>query len=281
MAINQRYTWGKWLTENKATCFPTFAKRRFLRPGETIEDFKEVSDAEKTALEKLRDGWTRPPQSFIDRWNRRVAISTCLGSRNGYNESTGYFELNTLTDLTYKDALAIFETDYVRPSERNVLIYGGGNNCRTNFCETKGFGIFPIFDRSYQSNRSIEVAVVYGVVSIECFENNVKLHTIRARSMDASSSVGSKVFASLPNRVDLNLGIFEYRANLVADLNLKGSPLISLKSVKGLIQGRSATNQIAITVHPDVYAKLTDRDDSEWYALLDLASEKNITFVTI
>ena len=35
-----------------------------------------------------------------------------------------------------------------------------------------------------------------------------------------------------------------------------------------------------ITVHPDVYAKLTDETNTEWHALLALAAEKNITFAT-
>lgn len=41
------------------------------------------------------------------------------------------------------------------------------------------------------------------------------------------------------------------------------------------------TSAITITVHPDVYAKLTDESNAEWYAVLTAAAAKNITFATI
>lgn len=66
--------------------------------------------------------------------------------------------------------------------------------------------------------------------------------------------------------------------------SLADSPLLDLATFQ-LIVNKKNTSDISIaqtiTVHPDVYSKLTDPDNPEWYALLDLASEKNITFATV
>lgn len=41
------------------------------------------------------------------------------------------------------------------------------------------------------------------------------------------------------------------------------------------------TAAITVTVHPDVYAKLSDETNAEWHALLAQAAEKNIIFATL
>lgn len=59
------------------------------------------------------------------------------------------------------------------------------------------------------------------------------------------------------------------------------SPLLSLASVRSFIPPAVVTNGATITVHPDVFAKLTDENNEEWHSLVSLAAEKNITFETV
>lgn len=59
------------------------------------------------------------------------------------------------------------------------------------------------------------------------------------------------------------------------------SPLLSLASVQSFIPPSPIANGATITVHPDVYAKLTDETNTEWHALIAQAAEKNITFATV
>ena len=78
---------------------------------------------------------------------------------------------------------------------------------------------------------------------------------------------------------------------LNGDIVLADSPLIDLESFTYIVTNRGAgTNTITITVHPDVYAKLTahlrpeeegyeDRD-TDWDDLLDLAATHKITFAS-
>ena len=40
------------------------------------------------------------------------------------------------------------------------------------------------------------------------------------------------------------------------------------------------TSPVTITVHADVYAKLTDESNTDWHALMTSAAAKNITFAT-
>lgn len=73
------------------------------------------------------------------------------------------------------------------------------------------------------------------------------------------------------------LKIHRLNGNIV----LADSPLIDLESLTYIVTYRGAgTNPITITVHPDVYAKLTDTDNTEWTALVGIAAEKNITFLS-
>lgn len=59
------------------------------------------------------------------------------------------------------------------------------------------------------------------------------------------------------------------------------SPLLSLASVQSFIPPKAVPNGATITVHPDVYAKLTDETNTEWNHVLIDASAKNITFATV
>ena len=86
----------------------------------------------------------------------------------------------------------------------------------------------------------------------------------------------------------LVLGIFE-RCERLEEFRLTGLKVnigfpqnraISYASMEYLISNAANSNAITITVHPDVYAKLTDEANAEWHALLAAAAEKNITFAT-
>lgn len=68
------------------------------------------------------------------------------------------------------------------------------------------------------------------------------------------------------------------------DVNLKWSPLITKESFQRIIAATpsNVTNDggYTITVHPDVFAKLTDESNTEWHAVYTAAAEKNISFIT-
>lgn len=89
-----------------------------------------------------------------------------------------------------------------------------------------------------------------------------------------------------PNLVTLDI------SNLKISLDLSKCPLINLTSWQGLVTRAANTNAITVTVHPDVYAKLTgdttnaaasaltEAELAQWQALVAQAAEKQITFAT-
>lgn len=71
-----------------------------------------------------------------------------------------------------------------------------------------------------------------------------------------------------------------YISYLAKSLSLSDSPLLSLASLQYLVDNAANTSAITVTVHPTVYAKLTDTANAEWHKVLADAAEKNIAFAT-
>lgn len=64
------------------------------------------------------------------------------------------------------------------------------------------------------------------------------------------------------------------------NVDLKDSPLLTLESFQYLVENATNTSAITVTVHADVYAKLTDPQQAEWYAVNTAAQGKQISFAT-
>lgn len=69
--------------------------------------------------------------------------------------------------------------------------------------------------------------------------------------------------------------------SLASNLDLRDCRVLSLESLRFMVDYSRVTNAITITVHPDVYAKLTDEANTEWHQVLIDAAAKNITFATV
>ncbi|MDE5688659.1 MAG: hypothetical protein K2I18_08570 [Paramuribaculum sp.] len=68
---------------------------------------------------------------------------------------------------------------------------------------------------------------------------------------------------------------------LKRDFNIRYLAAISLESLTYLVNNAANGEAIiTVTVHPDVYAKLTDEANAEWFALLTAAIAKNISFAS-
>lgn len=64
------------------------------------------------------------------------------------------------------------------------------------------------------------------------------------------------------------------------DIRLADSPLLTLESFQYLVENATNTSAITVTVHADVYAKLTDPQQADWYAVNTAAQGKQISFAT-
>lgn len=111
---------------------------------------------------------------------------------------------------------------------------------------------------------------------IDCrnlFRSCSKLKTVVGVILLSDSvAINTEVFAYCPllERVRIR--------NLRSSLTFAHSPLLSLESLQYLVENAGNTAAITVTVHADVYAKLTDPSNAEWYAVNAAAQARQIGF---
>ena len=220
---------------------------------------------------------------FIDQWN------TACGSFGRYNPETGYFELNGLTDITYEEALQIY--CYYSPTAYQKNLYNSAK-VRTNIPNANFDGYD--MDLAFIFCNTIEVVRL-------CNDNS----RVRGKFNSTYRRAGKlrRILGVMDSPVFDNL-TFEYCGALedvkilctfnrsIPSINLKWSPKISLDSFNYYVTNKGQASATIITVHPDVYAKLTgdttnaaaavltEEELAQWQQLLVDAAEKQITFAT-
>lgn len=259
---------------------------------ENDSDFAYLDDLSNVLAEEIVDETTLPEietltredlkkDLFIDLWNKACGIW------GQYNEQTKYFELNGLTDITYDQAVAIYNAGPIN-NNNNVSRYQN-STIRTNLPPSSVFGYRgtpsgAAFDARcmFRAAKDIEVInfvprlgpIINVVNSNEIFYSGCpKVHTIIGYIV-----VGPNTdFVNCPNLVNINLYIVDKDT-----IKLQGCPKISLESFQWMVTHLYDTVTTAtITVHPDVYAKLTDTTNTEWNSILTDAAAKNISFATV
>lgn len=202
-----------------------------------------------------------------------------------YNETTGFYELNGLTDITEAQMRTIYTQTHgvQRMHDRNNVLEGA-TTIRTNlpFRNNFGIGLDGEFRCTFLQCSSLEVAcvassVVYAANVAHMFESCLKLKKVIG-ILDVRDITNSRRVI----RIFLGCELLEYVriANLKVDISFDQSPLLSLESLQYLINNAANTSAITVTVHADVYAKIQDESNTDWHALLALAQKKRITFAT-
>ncbi len=292
---------GNFFTQAKPTNFHQFWTQKVLLENETVADFKEVTAAERSAIEAADAEWTRPPQSFIDGWNNACIDPRTKRAVGQYNESTGYFELNGLTDITYQQAMDIYRytSNGVTMDDFNVMGYGYAQ-FRTNLPPSSG-AYWVQIDHLFSLNRILEVVRLPQYYSSEvklqsntkgAFEGCYKLREI-INVMEAPSHVSDAY-----TWYGTFSGCFELETvwikNLYGNISFANSPLISSDSISFLVENRTTAHNdvITVTVHADTFAKLTGdttnpavtaltpAELAQWQQILTAATAKNISFTT-
>ena len=206
-----------------------------------------------------------------------------------YNQNTGFYELNGLTDITEEEMKTIYLQTHVMDKLQNFRGVFAGTKFRTNL----GFNRstmqtnsrqFQFYD-SFRENRSLEVLrISYKDIDVlrsvivehlgYAFYFCVKLRKIIGIiRLDKSSGVTS-AFDQCLELQDVKL------YGLLTNISFAYSPLISLESLQYLITNAANTSPITVTVHADVYAKIQDEGQVDWHALIETAAAKQITFAT-
>lgn len=140
------------------------------------------------------------------------------------------------------------------------------------------------YSNSYNSIEVANLVHCYPLTVNACFSGG-RITSIINFNAQYLTSAKYESF-SAPNLVTLDI------SNLKISLDLSKCPLIDLTSWQGLVSRAANTDAITVTVHPDVYAKLTGDTSNaaasalsadelaQWQALVATAAAKQITFAT-
>lgn len=259
-----------FLTQSYPTNFHSFFTRKILAKSEKVEDFKEVTAAQRSAIEASDASWQEPPALFIELWNQECKFPNGIGV---YNSDTGFFELNGLTDITYADAKKIYEF-----KEMPCFTYGDngwsmlGTRLRTNL---------------FKYNR---------LVGCDILANGAQFEVFRVASHEGvGGAVAPRARVILPNCIKIIGQIsapgVQFNADacswlesikltgIFKDVSFGNSPKLSYESLEFMITNAKNTGAITITVHKDVYDKIITGetiDGINWSELLTLAEAQNI-----
>lgn len=184
-----------------------------------------------------------------------------------YNEATGYYELNGLTDITEEEMRVIWQEDlsgwYQKGRTnltRNISVkgntggYNGGIDIACICINNKNLQVFNLGADCFA--RYMDSAFR------EC--SNLETIDTRFRVVPYNTSLGINTFMGCIKLKDVRFN--NHYLRMKATLNLYDSPLISKESVLSAItttDNASATSAgfLTITLHADAYARLNDDAD--------------------
>lgn len=204
-----------------------------------------------------------------------------------YNEQTGFYELNGLTDITEEQMKVIYVQTNPTKRVTDLCSVLNASSIRTNF---------PFLNRG-------------GYKNIDCyaaFANCTNLEVVAFGARDGDNFFPSRIIYAFINCIKLReiksvLNVISLEShnnkflntfsgcralekililNLKDNISFSDSPLLSLESLQYMITNAANTSPITVTVHADVYAKIQDESNADWHSLLSAAQEKQITFAT-
>lgn len=203
-----------------------------------------------------------------------------------YNEQTGFYELNGLTDITEEQMRVIYMTCC-----SNVLVSAlnerySNSKMRTNIGFRDNYGIsvggFNVKNLCYACTllevfaASSDSNFLYVYNCSRMFLRCSKLREIRGGiKFNSAVTDYSLMFSKCALLETVKC------KDIIASISFSDSPLLSLESLQYLITNAANTSAITVTVHADVYAKIQDESQADWHALIASAQEKNITFATV
>lgn len=218
---------------------------------------------------------------FCDLFNAAAGTAGYAKFTNGVWDC----KLNGLT-LSYDEAVMILSIYHTGGDHTEDLVH---HPVRTNLPLYSNWGIN--LTRFAEYNTSLEVAnvncVIYGGYTMYAFYGCKNLREIRGPIRHQVGKIDGSAFLDCPKLESLDL------RKLKSNLLLSNSPLFKLDSLDSIVTNAdNGTTAITITVHADVYAKLTGdttneaaaaltaEELSQWQALLTKAAGKNIAFAS-
>lgn len=260
--------------------------KEYVQPDLTVKQDKLVNSADVTVGEddKLTVTDTAKRKAFDDLW---ISAAGSFGTVDHTHTEDGVNKPYYLNEvwMTYEEALVVYNEYY---ADMNSL-YGRDVYGVTNFAPP-GNGVAMTYSNFTAPNAvTINVGASFRVSGFMGWAyGSQKLTKIigQINLQYWKPEIGSNVYLTSPNLRDINL------YHLSQDFNISSLKSISLASMQYMVNNSTATSSITVTVHPDVYAKLTgdttnaaaaaltSDELAQWQALVTTANSKNISFAT-
>lgn len=243
---------------------------------------------------------------FVDMWNNRCKYGNDEHAFGGYlpdeaPDADHPFLLNKIW-MTYADAVQTWMLSHNqlgRSSNEGLFggygdeAYGKYSKCKTYFPIYCGMSYSaPSLVRAFKGNRIVETLSFvngYGVVlgiNAElqgAFDGCWNLREILSE-IRSPTAFDDYSFRGCRSLTEIRI------SRLLYNVCFADSPLLSLASFQYLVTNAANTSAITVTVHADIYAKLTgdmtneavaaltDDEKAAWAAVLEAACAKNISF---
>lgn len=269
-------------TQN-ATNQADYAKQQGDNVAGTVNEIKTAQDELTTSINNLT--------TVLNTQQGNRALYVAAGAV--YNEKTGFYELNGLTDITEEEMRTIYLQTHVMDKLSSYYNIFASSTFRTNLgfnigiTQTNGRNVD--FRESFFFNQKLEVLRL-------SFGNNIN-ETRMIRTSDMFYAFhGCKKLKRIISPIYVydikNKLYFDHTFSqcilletallykLYASISFSDSPLLSLESLQYMITNAANTSPITVTVHADVYAKIQDESQADWHALIEAATAKQITFAT-
>ena len=215
-----------------------------------------------------------------------------------FNDETGYYEMNGLTDIDEAE----IQTTYKRTFGWTIQLLTNRfqmhiTDCRTNFplvTSYNGSTSFTISNtlkisggNSAKGFRTLRLSDQYGQ-NFGYISGSIKMNSlcngierIIGNILINDGSTANLGSLSFPDLVEVNIR-FVLVPKKDQSFSLQLCPLLSRESLNYTVENFTGSEEFTFTliVHPDVYAKLTDEANAEWYAVNTAAQAKQIAFAT-
>lgn len=202
--------------------------------------------------------WGDIPKSNIDLYEAAGAT---------FNDTTGYFELNGLTDISYEEMMNVYLASHHGTGtfsfDNFKCAYNGILNARTIlpvriYAETRYVFATQAFNSDGAETESIQFISIYRDVTLylrdanNCFRYNRKLKRVIGPIGLYDAVMGFATGCSSLEDITLKL-----KASVV----FQDSPRLSIASILYMINNEAATSAITITLHATSYARaIADTD---------------------
>ena len=214
---------------------------------------------------------------FIDLWND--AAKPFDGK---YNEQTGYYEMNGLTDITYEEALSIYNEKVALKSGLSSTQLSSASTNRTVLFVNINIGQYLNLNGAFANCFKLQVVNMASMYVMSTYIWFYCREITTLYNLRVVSNFDKYVFTKC-----VKLSTFKPIINGNYNIVIQDSPLLSYDSINYIITKSQNTAAITITVHPNTYAYLQGTTapiaevggtTEQWKALLTAATAKQISF---